>query len=159
MTIEFEIVRVEGEPSDVMWARLVHLNDAIFDFREPEEQLSRYLSSFERSLTLFAFDGANPIGFKTGFECEPSVFESWRGGVLEAYRRRGAADALMRAQHAWCVGEGFERIRSYTSATNAPMLALNARHGFRVVERRHNAAGVLKFVQEKDLMAPEITGS
>lgn len=66
------------------------LNRAIFD----EE---RVINSFNRKglLMLMAFLQDTPVGFKIGYEKEPSVFYSAKGGVLPEARRQGIARALL----------------------------------------------------------------
>lgn len=66
------------------------LNRAIFD----EE---RIINSFERRglLMLMASLQDTPVGFKIGYEQQPGVFYSAKGGVLPEARRQGIARALL----------------------------------------------------------------
>lgn len=53
-------------------------------------------------------------------------------GVLRAWRGRGIAGALKRAQIAWAKENGYTRLVTSNEERNAPVRALNARHGYRV---------------------------
>jgi GNAT superfamily N-acetyltransferase len=51
-------------------------------------------------------------------------------GVRRAWRRRGVAAALKRAQIAWAAAQGLERLETETHADNVPMRRLNDRLGY-----------------------------
>jgi mycothiol synthase len=51
-------------------------------------------------------------------------------GVRRAWRGRGVAAALKRAQIAWAVAHGLERLETETHADNVPMRRLNERLGY-----------------------------
>jgi GNAT superfamily N-acetyltransferase len=53
-------------------------------------------------------------------------------GVKRAWRGRGIAGALKRAQIAWAKERGFERLVTGNEARNEPIRRLNVRHGYRV---------------------------
>jgi GNAT superfamily N-acetyltransferase len=53
-------------------------------------------------------------------------------GVKRAWRGRGIAGALKRAQIAWAKEQGFERLVTGNEARNEPIRRLNVRHGYRV---------------------------
>jgi mycothiol synthase len=53
-------------------------------------------------------------------------------GVTRAWRGRGVASALKRAQVAWAKEQGFQRLVTGNEARNEPIRRLNARHGYRV---------------------------
>ena len=45
-----------------------------------------------------AYDGEQMVGYKVGRSSDPREFESWRGGVMPAHRRKGIARELARRQ-------------------------------------------------------------
>lgn len=53
-------------------------------------------------------------------------------GVKRAWRRRGIASALKRAQIAWAKQNGYSHLVTSNDERNEPILRLNARHGYRV---------------------------
>jgi len=54
-------------------------------------------------------------------------------GVKRAWRGRGIASALKRAEIAWAIDAGYERLETLNEARNEPIRILNERHGY-VVE-------------------------
>jgi mycothiol synthase len=54
-------------------------------------------------------------------------------GVKRAWRGRGIAGALKRAEIAWAKDQGYNRLRTHNEARNTPIRLLNERHGY-VVE-------------------------
>jgi RimJ/RimL family protein N-acetyltransferase len=61
----------------------------------------------------------------------PHVFHDLTG-VKRAWRGRGIAGALKRAQIAWAKGQGFQRLVTRNEERNEPIRRLNTRHGYRV---------------------------
>jgi len=53
-------------------------------------------------------------------------------GVLRAWRGRGVAGALKRAQIAWAAEHGFRWLKTANEERNEPVRRLNARHGYRL---------------------------
>ena len=43
--------------------------------------------------TCLAYDGERLVGQKVGRSDDPCAFESWYGGVLTAFRRRGSPES------------------------------------------------------------------
>jgi len=52
-------------------------------------------------------------------------------GVKRAFRGRGIASALKRAEIAWAKREGFRTLETFNDELNAPIRALNEKHGYR----------------------------
>jgi GNAT superfamily N-acetyltransferase len=52
-------------------------------------------------------------------------------GVKRAFRGRGIASALKRAEIAWAKREGFHTLETSNDEENAPIRALNQKHGYR----------------------------
>jgi RimJ/RimL family protein N-acetyltransferase len=57
-------------------------------------------------------------------------------GVKRAWRGRGIAGALKRAQIAWAKEQGFQRLVTQNEARNEPIRRLNERHGYVVAPGR-----------------------
>jgi GNAT superfamily N-acetyltransferase len=52
-------------------------------------------------------------------------------GVKRSFRGRGIASALKRAEIAWAKREGFRTLETFNDELNAPIRALNEKHGYR----------------------------
>jgi GNAT superfamily N-acetyltransferase len=63
-------------------------------------------------------------------DARPSVAANDMTGVLRAWRGRGIAGALKRAQLAWAKANGYERIETANETRNAPIQRLNERLGY-----------------------------
>jgi mycothiol synthase len=61
---------------------------------------------------------------------EPGTAEHQLTAVKRAWRRRGIAAALKRAQIAWAAENGFDRLVTYNDEANAPIRGINARLGY-----------------------------
>jgi GNAT superfamily N-acetyltransferase len=85
--------------------------------------------------TFVAFAGPEVVGYaklslseglpETAFHDMTGVKRSWRG--------RGIAGALKRAEIAWAIDAGYAKLVTFNEERNAPIRALNERHGY-VVE-------------------------
>ncbi|EPT7002192.1 GNAT family N-acetyltransferase [Cronobacter malonaticus] len=82
---------------------------------------------------LVAYDGAEPVGFKLGYESAPGEFYSWLGGVVPAYRRDGVAQQLLETQECWARENGYQRLYVKTRNQFRAMLMLLVRNGYEVI--------------------------
>ena len=94
-----------------------------------------------------------PIGFKLGYELEPTCFYSFLGAVLPDYQGYGVATLLMQSQHQWAQDQGYQRIQTSTQNRYKAMLALNLKMGFEIIGTEAFALrGGLKIRLEKKLI-------
>ena len=67
-------------------------------------------------------------------------------GVRRAFRGRGIASALKRAEIAWAKRAGYETLETLNEVRNEPIRRLNERHGYEplpgVVVMRETLAGI-----------------
>lgn len=114
---------------------ILELNETIFG----EE---RVINSFERRdlmLLLARVDGI-PIGFKVGYRENRFVYYSAKGGVLESYRNKGVAKALMDAMIERARSMGYSRFAYDTFPNLHPgMTVLGIKEGFRLMKADYNA--------------------
>ncbi|MCS7082153.1 MAG: GNAT family N-acetyltransferase [Bacteroidetes bacterium] len=101
----------------------------------------RIINRFDRPdlcMLLARVDGL-PVGFKIGYGESREVFYSAKGGVLEGYRRRGIARAMLYEMMQLARRRGY-RVFAYDSFPNRypAMVILGLVEGFRVVEVRWN---------------------
>lgn len=105
------------------------LNVAVFD----EEHI---INTFNREalLMLVAWSTGTPVGFKVGYQLDATSFYSAKGGVREAYRRKGIARALLYAMIDIVAAQGYERFVYDTFPNKHPgMTVLGLDEGFRVI--------------------------
>ena len=145
--IEYKCIEGHPDPDVIEW--ITRINQEIFALDESLETMTKFFEAHRNVLICAAFKDGHPVGFKIGFEENPICFESWRGGVVELFRRQGIADELMLMQHHWCEKRHFQVIKTVTNGDNAGMLILNLRHGFEVVGSAVNRRKNLKVFQEK----------
>lgn len=145
-----EYTEIETAPEEEALSEIIEFSRRIFGNAEPEKFAKR-IGEAENLLIILARNGSEIVGFKIGYEIEPKVFYSWVGGVSKDFRNRGIAAELMKRQHLWCRRKGFERVRTHTKNEFKPMLILNIRHNFDIVNVYRDKRDELKIVLEKDL--------
>ena len=110
------------------------LNQSIFD----EE---RVINSFNRKglLMLMAYLKEAPVGFKIGYEQQPGVFYSAKGGVLPEARRQGIARALLQEMLVVVEAQGYRRFVFDTFPNkHAGMTILALSMGFSLARADYN---------------------
>ena len=107
------------------------------------ESLQARLTGRPHLAQVAKIDGA-VAGFKVGYAETPERFYSWIGGVLPAFRRRGLAQRLLEAQHAWCRERGFREVTVKTYNRYRGMLQLLVTAGYDVFAVQANGAVVLR---------------
>jgi GNAT superfamily N-acetyltransferase len=122
----------------------------VFGVVEEEELIATFANRTSFCLHLAMVEGV-PAGFKLGYRHDHETFYSWLGGVRPAFRGRGIGTSLMRAQHAWCVANGFRRVQTRTKNKWRSMLILNLKHGFDIVGAFTDEKGEPKLMLEKRL--------
>jgi mycothiol synthase len=85
--------------------------------------------------TFVALAGAEVVGYAklSLSEALPDIAFHDITGVKRAWRGRGIASALKRAEIAWAIDGGYAALKTFNEERNAPIRALNERHGY-VVE-------------------------
>ena len=114
--------------------------ELLSDLRNQHQPVQAWLAYAEGQL----------VGCKLGYERKPGHYYSWLGGVHPEFRGRGIAAELMRQQHAWCIKEAYQAVRTHTYNRWRAMLLLNLRHGFDIIGTVQGGRG-LTLVLEKEL--------
>jgi GNAT superfamily N-acetyltransferase len=101
-----------------------------------EEWLARDLEGSDGDrpeATFVALAGNDVVGFAkfSISNARPGVAHHDMTGVLRAWRGRGIAGALKRAQIRWAKENGFTRLETTPDYRNVPSRRLNERHGYR----------------------------
>lgn len=141
---------IEGIPKQVILEELLHLYAAIFEDARPKFFIER-IETKAQLLCLIAYDQNTPVGFKIGYQYNETTFYSWVGGVLENYRKRGIAKTLASLQEKWVKENGFSKLRTKSMNRFKPMLILNLKNGFDIVQVYTNDSGQTKIIFEKAL--------
>lgn len=91
----------------------------------------------QNGLLLGAFVDDKLVGFKFGYEREPSSFHSWLAGVSDLYRGRGIMTALMESQEAWAKSHGYRFLTVNTYRESFPaMYNLLIDTGYQEIEQK-----------------------
>ena len=95
--------------------------------------------------TFVALAGAEVVGYSKFHlpQAMPGVAVHDITGVLRAWRGRGIAGALKRAQIAWAKERGYERLETWNEERNTPIRKLNERLGYRLAPGRVLVRGAL----------------
>ncbi|MGR5144064.1 N-acetyltransferase family protein [Photobacterium sp. DNB23_23_1] len=106
---------------------------AITEFARPatEDELKQRLR-VHRALILVAEIDGELAGVKIGYQLSEDCFYSWLGGVAPAGRRSGVAQALLEAQEAWVLAQGYQTLRVKSRNRFPAMLRLLLRNGYQI---------------------------
>jgi predicted GNAT superfamily acetyltransferase len=141
---------IEGKPSPQILEKLQQFYQSIFAVTDLEKFANR-INSADKLFTILAISDGEIIGFKLGYQLDSTIFYSWIGGVKKDFRKQGIADELMKRQHDWCKMNGFKIVQTKTKNSFKPMLILNIKHGFDIIELQRNERNEIKIVLEKEL--------
>ena len=72
------------------------------------------------------------VGYKLGYALSSSVFYSWLGGVIPAYRQMGIASSLSQQQEDWARKSGYEHVEVKSMNRYPAMLQLLISSGYRI---------------------------
>jgi predicted GNAT superfamily acetyltransferase len=147
----FEFTEIEGKPDANELREIEVFYASIFEHVDLEK-FEKRIGESENLLTIIVRQKNQIVGFKIGYQIAPEKFYSWVGGVDENFRENGIAAEMMRRQHEWCVRSGFEIVRTKTKNSFKPMLILNLKSGFDVIEVYRDAQNELKIILEKKLV-------
>jgi GNAT superfamily N-acetyltransferase len=95
--------------------------------------------------TFLALAGSEVVGYSkfSLTAAQPTTANHDMTGVKRAWRGRGIAGALKRAQIAWAKERGYERLATQNELRNEPIRRLNARLGYRPAPGRITMRGPL----------------
>jgi GNAT superfamily N-acetyltransferase len=105
-------------------------------YEEWEDHVLRH-PLFTTEGSFVAFDGSDAAAVSLlTVDHDTGRASSMFTGTRAAYRGRGHAVAVKLASIEWAAANGLTKLVTYNDATNAPMLAINARLGYRFAGRR-----------------------
>ena len=108
-------------------------------------------ASHPKLISVLAYNNETLVGFKIGYPYNETTFYSWIGGVLPHYRQRGIANTLAQYQESAAKSQGFKTLRTKSMNRFKPMMILNLKREFNIINIYTNTKGQTKIVFEKSL--------
>ena len=142
--MQLDLASPRTDPSDIRVERLGL--DRFAEVRALNEQIfgdDRVIFRLDRDdLTLLVASAeGQAVGFKVGYGESAASFYSAKGGVVDGWRRRGVARALLARMEDEARRMGYRRFAYDTFPNKHPgMTALGLAEGFRVTAAGYNAA-------------------
>lgn len=146
--ITFE--EIEGKHDSQTLEKIAEFYRSIFAATD-SEKLYKRIDSAVNIFTVLAFSDDEIVGFKLGYQIDAKKFYSWLGGVKSEFRKHGIAQELMNRQHFWCKENGYKIVQTKTKNSFKPMLILNIKNSFDIIELQRNERNEIKIVLEKEL--------
>ncbi|MEO1286304.1 MAG: GNAT family N-acetyltransferase [Chloroflexota bacterium] len=115
--------------------------------REEKRRLYTLQRMTHQEAVIF-YDGETPIGYSAGRMTGASEFMMDETGILPAYRRKGIYAQFLQSYLPYLKDCGYERLVSYHSPTNRPVLIAKLKAGFNIsgMELREHAGASVKLV-------------
>lgn len=141
-----------GLPSKGLLDEILEVYKTIFDDYKLDFFKSR-ISEKDDLLIALCYSKVNLVGFKIGYRYNENTFYSWVGGVLPSMRKKGVARTLAALQEEKVREEGYLKLRTKSMNRFKPMMILNLKNGFDIIQVYTNDGGQTKVVFEKKLAA------
>ncbi|NNK88717.1 MAG: GNAT family N-acetyltransferase [Flavobacteriaceae bacterium] len=141
---------VEGIPEQIILDELISLYNALFEDTNNDLFLSRITNNPDLFIAI-ARSAEGIVGFKLGYAISEHTFYSWLGGVDPDYRKKGIANQLADIQEQWAIDKGFKSLRTKSTNQFKPMMILNLKRGFDIIEVTAVKNGLDKIVFQKSL--------
>lgn len=141
-----------GLPSKGLLYEILEVYKTIFDDYKLDFFKSR-ISEKDDLLIALCYSKVNLVGFKIGYRYNENTFYSWVGGVLPSMRKKGVARTLAALQEEKVREEGYLKLRTKSMNRFKPMMILNLKNGFDIIQVYTNDGGQTKVVFEKKLAA------
>jgi predicted GNAT superfamily acetyltransferase len=141
---------IEGQPSKELLDKILEVYKLIFDDYKLDFFKSR-IHKKEDLLIILCYSTDKLIGFKIGYRYNETTFYSWVGGVLPSFRQKGIAKHLAKLQEGNVIEKGYQKLRTKSMNKFKPMMILNLKNGFDIVQVYTNDVGQTKIVFEKKL--------
>ena len=141
---------IEGIPEPHLLDELICFYQERFEDADREMFLTRVRNNPDLFLTT-AQSTSGVVGFKLGYSMNQHTFYSWLGAVHPDYRKQGIANRLAEMQENWAIKKGFKRLRTKTMNRFKPMMILNLKRGFDIIEVITDKKGLRKIVFQKSL--------
>lgn len=139
-----------GYPKPKQLQEIVDLYMSIF----PDADIAFFnkrLKEKSDSFLAIAYQKHEPIGFKLGYPYSKTTFYSWIGGVLPKFRNQKVATTLLHLMQEYALSSGFSTLRTKSMNRFKPMIILNLKNGFDILNVYTNSKDQTKIVFEKRL--------
>lgn len=141
---------IEGKPSALLLDEILEVYKSVFEDYKLEFFKER-IHQKEDLVIALCYEYKSLIAFKIGYRYNESTFYSWVGGVLPSYRQQGIAKHLAHMQEEAVIKKGYRKLRTKSMNKFRPMMILNLKNGFDIVQVYTNDSGQTKVVFEKEL--------
>ena len=141
---------IEGQPSKELLDEILEVYKSIFDDYKLDFFKSR-IHKKEGVLIILCYNSDMLVGFKIGYRYNETTFYSWVGGVLLSFRQKGIAKHLAKLQEENVITKRYSKMRTKSMNRFKPMMILNLKNGFNIVQVYTNDIGQTKVVFEKEL--------
>ena len=141
---------IEGQPSNELLDEILQVYKSIFDDYKIDFFKSR-IDKKEDVLIVLCYNSDMLVGFKIGYRYNETTFYSWVGGVLLSFRQKGIAKHLAKLQEENVTTKRYSKMRTKSMNRFKPMMILNLKNGFNIVQVYTNDIGQTKVVFEKEL--------
>jgi predicted GNAT superfamily acetyltransferase len=145
-----KIKTIQGIPSKEVLDDLLTLYSSVFEDAIVDFFMER-ISTKEDVVSIIAYKNEVLVGFKIGYRYNENTFYSWVGGVLLEYRKQGIAKRLAETQESIAKEKGYTKLRTKSMNRFKPMLILNVKKGFDIIQVYTNEKGQQKIVFEKEI--------
>ncbi len=145
-----KLIIIEGIPEDTVLKVLLDLYMVVFDDAISNFFIKR-IETKEDIISIIAYNEGEVVGFKIGYKYNKTTFYSWVGGVLPNYRRRGIGKKLAEKQEKIVKEKGYIKLRTKSMNHFKPMILMNVKNGFDIIQVYTNEKGKQKIVFEKEI--------
>ena len=142
---------VVGNTNDNLLKKFLNIYSKIFEDANTSFFIDRF-NSQPKIITVLALNKTEIIGFKIGYPYNENTFYSWVGGVLPNFRQKRIASTLAEHQEQVAKSQGYSKLRTKSMNRFKPMMILNLKNGFDIVQVYTNDSGQTKVVFEKTLL-------
>lgn len=138
------------EMTEELKKEICEIYPQVFGSFDKEKFFERF-NYHKKFMMMMAYKNSLPVGFKFGYALDRDTFYSWTGGVLPGERRQGIAEELMKRQHEWCLENKYKYVETKSRNKFPEMLALNIKHGFKIIGTFTEIDGAPKIIFKKEL--------
>lgn len=147
---KFSYQTIERQPSENLLEDILVVYKSIFDDYKLDFFKNR-IHQKEDLLIVLCFQQEQLAGFKIGYRYNDTTFYSWVGGVLPEFRQQGIAKRLAQLQEQKVIEKGYLKMRTKSMNRFKPMMILNLKNSFNIVQVYTNEKGQTKVVFEKNI--------
>lgn len=139
---------IEGFPEESIYYELSKFYTTLFKDADLEFFKER-IKSQKQALFVLAYSDKKLVGFKIGYPYNTSTFYSWIGGITPLFHKQGIATQLAVFQEEYAKNKGFNNLRTKSMNKFKPMMIINLKNKFDIINIYTNTKGQTKIVFEK----------